>query len=261
MRRMESPAVISLFDAVAEGGLDPAPVLALAGRAPRIVLSDLGPALAAAGLAYASPRARHAAARLLGALAGREVTLGGPEAALADAEACGVAPLPALVLDGPPRRLSRAVLLACPPALCPAARIALLGHGHLPAALPLSPADRAAIAAALPHATSLAHAAALAGRVAAIARLDPAMREEADAFAFGDPVPPRFLPENLAAALAAGADAAAIAAMAATVAPLLSETPFMPAPMAPLPRRRAAPRAEPLPLFPDAAARGRLRAV
>jgi hypothetical protein len=264
MPGMESHSVISLLAAVVEGGLDPAPVRALAGAAPRLALCDLGPALAAAGLAYASTRARHAAASLLAALAGRPITLGPPDAAFAaiGAEACGVAPLPALVLQGPPRALSRALLLACPPELYPAARIALLGHGHLPAALALAPEDRAAIEAALPHATSLAHAAALAGRVAAIARLDPALREAADAFAFGDPMPPTFLPESTAAALTPGADAAAIAAMAAAVAPLLAEAPFMPAPLAPLPRRRATPRAEPLPLFPEtAAARHRLRAI
>lgn len=261
-------AVVSLFAAVTEEGLAPGPVLRLAQGARALALADLGPALAAAGLAYATPRARHAASRLLGAIAkgfAGPVTAGAPDAA-ADAlgaEACGVAPLPGLVIAGEAgRSLSRAVGFVVPPDLLPATRFALLGHGHLPSWLALAPADHAAITEALPRATSLAHAAALAGRLGAIASLPADQRDEADAFIFGEPMPPRFLPEAAAAALSPGAGGEAIAAMAAAVAPHLAEAPFCPAPIAPLPvRRRPAARAAPLPLFPDAPPRPGLRAV
>lgn len=277
--RMDSPmdtyavreggrAVVSLFAAVGAEGLEAAPVLALARGASTLTLTDLGPALAACGLAYAGPRARHAAAGLLAAVASGfsgPVAAGAPDAASArlGAEASGVAPLPALVIaDGGPRRLSLAASLAIPPALLPAARIALLGHGHLPAFLGLAAADAAAIAAFLPRALSLAHAAALAGRIGAVQAIDPARREEADAFIFGENLPPGFLPEAIAAALMPGADGPAIAAMAATAAPHLAEPPFCPGPLVPLPRRRrAAALATPLPLFPEAASRPGLRAV
>lgn len=269
--RTGDTALVSLFAALGPEGLDPAPVLRLAHGARRIALVDLGPALAAAGLAYATPRARHAATRLLAALAagsGAELTLPPPDAQAAalGAEACGVAPLPALVLAGPPRVLSRAALLGIPPDLLPAARVMLLGHGHLPAWLALAAPDRAAIERTLPRATSLAHAAALAGRLPPIQALDTAARAAADAFIFGEDFAPAFLPEPIAAALTPGADAAAIAAMAAALAPLLAEPPFCPAPLAalPRPRRARAPTPPAADLFgeaPAATQNRRLRAV
>lgn len=263
-----SRAVVSLFAAVTEAGFAPEPVLALAGDAGSLELTDLGPALAASGIAYASPHARHAAAQLVARLAsgfGGPVYAGPPDraAAMLEAEACGVAPLPALVLAGPEgRRLSLAAAFAIPPELLAAARIALLGHGHLPAWLGLAAADAAAIGAFLPHATSLAHAAALAGRLPVIQALSPARREAAEAFVFGEPVPPSFLPESAAAALAPGAPGEAIALMAATLAQHLAEPPFCPAPLAALARRpRPAASPAPLPLFPDFPRRSGLRAV
>jgi len=269
VRRTPDRAVVSLFAALTPDGLAADPVLRLADAAPALTLADLGPALAAAGLAYASPRARHAAQQLVAAIAaGFEgpVSLDGPDegSAALGAEACGIAPLPALVIAGESgRMLSRAVALAVPPELLAATRIALLGHGHLPSWLALAAADHAAIAAALPRAMSLAHAAALARRLPAIAGLDPERRAEADAFIFGEPVPPRFLPEAIAAALTPGAEGAAMAAMAGAVAPHLAAPPFCPAPLAPfLPRRRRpAAAAAPLSLFPEAPARPGLRAV
>jgi hypothetical protein len=257
---------VSLFEAVTQDGLDAAPILRRVAGARSLELLDLGPALAAAGLAYASPRARHEAARLLAAIrAGFSGPVtAGPPGPDTEAEAAGVAPLPALViLAEAGRRLSRAVDLAVPPELFAATRILLLGHGHLPAWLTLAPDDHRAITAALPHATSLAHAAALAGRLSAIAALDDDRRAEADAFIFGETSPPRFLPEAIAHALTPGADAAAIAAMAGCVASFLAAPPFCPAPLASLPARRRRPAALPdvLPLFADAPAVPRLRAV
>ncbi|MCC7283051.1 MAG: hypothetical protein IT556_11755 [Acetobacteraceae bacterium] len=261
--------LVSLFAAVTEDGLRPGPVLDLAQGAAALSLTDLGPALAAAGLAYAGAPARHAASTLVGAIAASfagPVSLDAPDDASAalGAEACGIAPLPTLVLaDDAGRRLSRVVALSVPPELFAAARIWLLGHGELPSWLALAPADRAAITAALPRATSLAHAAALAGRLAAIAGLDPDRRAEADLFIFGEPRPPRFLPEATAAALVPGADGAAMAAMAGAVAPHLVAPPFCPAPLAPLLARRRRPVTAPVPLslFPELAVRPGLRAV
>lgn len=269
--RIGPRAVVSLFAAVTADGLDAAPILRLAEGAAALELVDLGPALGAAGFAYSSPRARHQAARLIGALAAGfagPITAGPPQlpSPLPEAEAAGVAPLPALVVHGEGgRRLSRAVLLGVPPDLLAATRVSLLGHGHLPGWLALAEADRTAIAAALPHAGSLGHAAGLAGRLPAIARLNEERRAEADAFIFGEPLPPAFLPEAIAAALAPGADGVAIGAMAQAVAPFLAAPPFCPAPFAQLPaRRRRAPAAPPpasLPLFPEATAEPGLRAV
>jgi hypothetical protein len=266
MKPADGVCAVSLFDAVREAGLDAGPVLSRAVGARALDLLDLGPALSAVGFAYASPRARHEAARLLAVIeagfAGA-VTLGGP-ASGTEAEAAGVAPLPALVIaDEAGRRLSRVVELAVPPELFVAARLCLLGHGHLPGWLALAPADHAAITAALPRATSLAHAAALAGRLAAIAALDEDRRGEANAFIFGEPVPPRFLPEPIALALVPGADAAAIAAMASAVAPFLAAPPFCPAPLVAISARRRRPAVSPaaLPLFADAPAALELRAV
>ena len=266
--REGSRAVVSLFAAVSAEGFSAAPVLALAKGAATLELVDLGPALAAAGFAYATPRARHEISGLLAAIAAGfpgPVAAGAPDAASArlGAEACGVSPLPALVLaEEGGRRLSLAASLAIPPALLPAARIALLGHGHLPSFLGLASADAAALEKTLPRAVSLAHAAALAGRLAAVQAIEPARRADADAFIFGEPLPPTFLPESVAAALVPGADGAAIAAMAQAAAPHLAEPAFCPAPMVALPRRRrVAPPAAPLPLFPEAAPRPGLRAV
>lgn len=274
--RAGDQALVSLFAALTPDGLSAAPVRHLAAGARHLALTDLGPALAAAGFAYASPRARHEAARLLAAIAAGSaaaLTLPPPDADAArlGAEACGVSPLPALVLAGPPRHLSRAALLGIPAELLPAARVMLLGHGHLPTWLALAPPDRAAIAAALPRATSAAHAAHLAGRLDAWRALDTDAREAAETFACGTDLPPAFLPEHLAAALTPGAGAGAIAAMAAAVAPLLAEPPFCPAPLvaplAALPRPRRARPPAPAPaadLFgpaPAAAPRPGLRAV
>jgi hypothetical protein len=266
--RTSDRVVVSLFAALTPEGMSADPVLRLAGEAPALALTDLGPALAAAGLAYAGPRARHAAQQLVAAIAAGfagPVSLDGPDEASAalGAEACGIAPLPALVIAAETvRLLSRAVALAVPPELLAATRICLLGHGHLPSWLALAGDDQAAIAAALPRATSLAHAAALARRLPAIAGLDPDRRAEADSFIFGEPLPPRFLPEPIAAALTPGAEGAAMAAMAGAVAPHLAAPPFCPAPLAPfLPRRRRPVSAAPLSLFSDPPARPGLRAV
>jgi hypothetical protein len=271
MRAMPSPQEtvrLSLLDAVLPGdGLDP-DRLALLGRearklgAARLAVCDLGPALAGAGLAYASAEARVAATHLLATL-GRAAQLPllapGPDMAAPGAEAAGLAPLPALVLQtGHGRALSRAVALAVPHELLAATRLALLGHGALPAFLKLDAATRAAIAALLPQATSLAHAAALADCLAALDGIDPATMARAEAHAFGTDAPPDFLPEAVATALTPGASAAALAAMAEACRPLLAEAPYLPSPSeaaaTPLPRapRRAGP--APLPLFPDAPA-------
>lgn len=259
---------LSLLDAVVPAeGFDPDRVTAFgrtarAAGAAHIALCDLGPALAGAGLAYATHEARRAAQAVLRALAHAAhlpMLAPGPEETTVEAEAAGLAPLPSLVVwpDGG-RKLSRAAVLAIPHELLPAARTAILGHGALPHWLTLAEADRAAIAAALPQAGSIAHAAALAGRLAALERCGPDLLHAAEAFTFGIDAPPTFLPEPIAAALTPGASAEALAAMAEACRPLLAEAPFLPAatdatttrlPRAP---RRGQP--APLPLFPDAPA-------
>lgn len=259
---------LSLLEAVLPGeGFDP-DRLAQLGRearkagAARLAVCDLGPALAGAGLAYASAEARVAATHLLTTL-GRAAQLPllapGPEMAAPGAEAAGLAPLPTLVpASETGRTLSRAVALAVPHELLAATRVALLGHVALPAFLVLDPAARAAITAELPHATSLAHAGALAGCLAALDGIAPALLARAEAYAFGTDAPPDFLPEAVAGALTPGASAEALAAMAEACRPLLAEAPYLPSASAaaatPLPRapRRAGP--APLPLFPDAPA-------
>lgn len=268
MGLLRETVCLSLLDAVVPAeGFDPDRVAAfgVAARqagAAHVSVCDLGPALAAAGLAYATHDARLAAQAVLQTLARAShlpLLAPGPEEATAEAEAAGIAPLPSLVVwrDGG-RILSRAAVLAIPHALLPAARTAILGHGTLPQWLTLADTDRAAIAAVLPQAASIAHAAALAGRLGALDRLDPDLLHAADAFAFGTDAPPKFLPEPIAAALMPGASAEALAAMAQACRPLLAEAPFLPAatdattmrlPRAP---RRGQP--GPLPLFPDAPA-------
>jgi hypothetical protein len=259
---------LSLLDAVVPTeGFDPDRVTVF-GRAARaagaahVSVCDLGPALAATGLAYATHDARLTAQAVLQTLARAShlpLLAPGPEEATAEAEAAGLAPLPSLVVwrDGG-RRLSRAAVLAIPHELLPAARTAIMGHGALPHWLTLVEADRAAIAAALPEARSIAHAAALAGRLAALERLDADALHAAEAFAFGTDEPPKFLPEAIAAALTPGASAEALAAMADACRKLLAEAPFLPAATdattTRLPRAKRPGQPAPLPLFPDAPA-------
>lgn len=268
MGLLRDTVCLSLLDAVLPAeGFDPDRVAAF-GRAARqagaahVSVCDLGPALAAAGLAYATHDARLAAQAVLETLARAShlpLLAPGPEEATAEAEAAGLAPLPSLVVwrDGG-RKLSRAAVLAIPHELLPAARTAILGHGALPRWLTLDEADRAAIAAVLPQAGSIAHAAALAGRLAVLDRLDPDSLHAAEAFAFGEPGPPRILPEPIAAALTPGASAEALAAMAEACRPLLAEAPFLPAATDAATTRLARPprrgQPAPLPLFPDAPA-------
>jgi hypothetical protein len=259
---------LSLLDAVvpAEGfDLDRVAGFGRAARAAgaaHVSVCDLGPALAGAGLAYATAEARQMAQAVLQTLARAShlpLLAPGPEEATHEAEAAGLAPLPALAVwrDGG-RALSRAAVLAIPHDFLPAARIAILGHGALPHWLTLAAADRAAIATALPGAGSIAHAAALAGLLGALERLEPESLHAAEAFAFGNPAPPRFLPEAITAALTPGAGAEALAAMTQACRPLLAEAPFLPAATdattTRLPRAKRPGQPAPLPLFPDAPA-------